>query len=183
MTSSRPSRHDSCRMPAPTDGKATAERTCHTDAPSHPLQFIVFSNLQILDAEFTDSIQVVPGTTRTFVGNEPAYAPDVVFKGGITFKRDKCFNVTFSGVYVSEQFWQDSNIAGNVLPVSPAIPAKIPSYEVFNLSGEFYVTRNRAHHRRHLQPGGQEILLARLPIRRWQHRSRSRAERLTPASR
>jgi Fe(3+) dicitrate transport protein len=103
----------------------------------HPLQLVVFSNLQVLDAEFTDSTQLVPGTTRTFVGNEPAYAPDVVLKGGITFKREKCFNVTLSAVYVSEQFWADNNLGSASIP-----PAKIPSYKVFNLSGEFYVTRN-----------------------------------------
>jgi Fe(3+) dicitrate transport protein len=103
----------------------------------HALQLIVFSNLQLLDAEFTDSDQIVPGTTRTFVGNEPAYAPDVVFKAGITFKRDKCFNVTLSAVYVSEQFWADNNLGSASIP-----PAEIPSYTVFNLSSEFYITRN-----------------------------------------
>ncbi|HEX4668342.1 MAG TPA: hypothetical protein VH207_17275, partial [Chthoniobacterales bacterium] len=89
------------------------------------------------DAEFTDSDQIVPGTTRTFVGNDPAYAPSVVLKGGITFKRDHCFNITFSGVYVSDQFWQDSNLGSASIP-----PAKIPSYVVFNLSGEYYIHRN-----------------------------------------
>lgn len=121
---------------AKSDVKSMA-REVYNPAPSRPYQLIVFSNLQLLDAEFTDSAQIVPGTTRTFVGNEPAYAPDVVLKGGITFKRDKCFNVTFSGVYVSEQFWQDSNLGSGTIP-----PPQIPSYEVFNLSGEFYLTRN-----------------------------------------
>jgi len=115
------------------DGKSTAKQVL-TPEPVHPFQLIVFANLQVLDAEFTDSQQIVPGTTRTFVGNEPAYAPDVVVKGGITFKRDQCFNVTFSAVYVSEQFWQDSNLGSGSIPL-----AKIPSYAVFNLSGEFYV--------------------------------------------
>ena len=78
--------------------------------PSHPLQFIVFSNIQLLDAEFTESTQIVPNSGgRTFVGNEPAYAPDFIWKGGITFQKEKCFRVTLSGVYVSDQFWADSN--------------------------------------------------------------------------
>jgi Fe(3+) dicitrate transport protein len=102
----------------------------------HPLQLIVFNNIQLLDAEFTDSTQIVPGTGRSFVGNEPAFAPSVLWKGGITFRKEKCFNVTFSGVYASDQFWADSNL-GNA-----GIPAQIPSYKVFNLSGEFYVTKN-----------------------------------------
>ena len=42
-----------------------------------------------------------------------------------------------SGVYVSDQYWQDSNLGSASIP-----PAKIPSYTVFNLSGEYYVTRN-----------------------------------------
>ncbi|MEP6821722.1 MAG: TonB-dependent receptor plug domain-containing protein [Chthoniobacterales bacterium] len=118
------------------DGKSTAKEV-YNPAPLRPYQLIVFGNAQVLDAEFTDSTQIVPMTTRTFVGNTPAYAPDLVLKGGITFKRDKCFNVTFSGVYVSPQFWQDSNLGSVGIP-----PAQIPSYEVFNLSGEFYLTHN-----------------------------------------
>lgn len=132
---------------AKSDGKSMAKEV-YNPAPSHPLQFIVFGNLQVLDAEFTESGQtvIVNGVNRSFVGNEPAYAPDVVLKGGITFKRDKCFNLTFTGVYVSDQFWQDSNQPGSFTPATLAatsiIPAKIPSYEVFNLSGEFYLTKN-----------------------------------------
>ncbi|MGI8436326.1 MAG: TonB-dependent receptor family protein [Chthoniobacterales bacterium] len=118
------------------DGKAVAKEI-YNPAPYRPYQLIVFSNVQLLDAEFTDSTQIVPGTPRTFVGNDPAYAPHVLVKGGITFKREKCFNVTLSGVYVSEQFWQDSNLGSGSIPL-----AKIPSYEVFNLSAEFYLTRN-----------------------------------------
>ncbi len=134
--------HDLAPEPVvdPKDSKAV-----YSPAPaSRPLQLVVFGNLQVLDAEFTDSAQLVPGPApqRTFVGNAPAYAPDIVLKGGVTFKRDKCFNVTFSGVYISDQFWQDSNQAGPFTANTLAIPAKIPSYEVFNLSGEFYLTKN-----------------------------------------
>jgi Fe(3+) dicitrate transport protein len=119
------------------DGKTTA-KDVYNPAPSRPpLQLILFSNLQVLDAEFTDSDQIVPGTTRSFVGNDPAYAPSVVLKGGLTFRREGYFNITFSGVYVSEQFWQDSNIGSVSIP-----PARIPSYAVFNLSGEYYITKN-----------------------------------------
>jgi Fe(3+) dicitrate transport protein len=114
------------------DGKSVA-----TAPVRPPLQLIAFGNVQVLDAEFTESAQTVPITGESFVGNTPAYAPDVVLKGGITFKRDHCFNVTFSGVYISDQFWQDSNIGSNNIP-----RAEIPAYEVFNLSAEYYVTRN-----------------------------------------
>ncbi|HEX8078423.1 MAG TPA: hypothetical protein VF511_11455, partial [Chthoniobacterales bacterium] len=98
--------------------------------------------------EFTESGQtfVLNGVTHSFVGNAPAYAPDVVFKGGISCKRDKCFNVSLTGVYVSDQYWQDSNQQGGFNPATVAvtgiIPAKIPSYAIYNLSAEFYLTRN-----------------------------------------
>jgi Fe(3+) dicitrate transport protein len=117
------------------DSKSIAKEVV---APRAPLQLIVFSNVQFLDAEFTDSEQIIPGSGgATFVGNAPAYAPDVVFKGGITFKRDHCFNITFTAVYVSEQFWQDSNLGSATIPLP-----EIPAYEVYNLSGEVYLTKN-----------------------------------------
>ncbi len=133
---------------APTNTTTTKDAKSSKDvtvAPSTPpLQLIVFGNLQVLDAEFTESAQtfVLNGVTHSFVGNAPAYAPDVVFKGGITFKRDKCFNITLSGVYVSDQYWQDSNQPGSFTPATLQIPAKIPSYTIYNLSGEIYLTKN-----------------------------------------
>jgi Fe(3+) dicitrate transport protein len=110
---------------------------------SHPLQLIVFSNIQLLDAEFTESTQIVPNSGgRTFVGNEPAYAPDWIWKGGVTFQKEKCFRITVSGVHVSDQFWADSNApllgTGGVV----SVPAVIPSYTVWNLSSEWYLTKN-----------------------------------------
>lgn len=116
--------------------------------PPHvaPLQLIVFSNIQLLDAEFTDSSLLRPGsTTETLVGNTPNYAPDVLWKGGISFRKDKCFNITLSGIYSSSQFWSDTNAPNPAVPTAAnpiLVPAEIPSYKVFNLSGEFYVTKN-----------------------------------------
>lgn len=137
-----PFQHDLAPAADPKDAKD--DKNVAAPMPAHhPLQLIVFGNLQVLDAEFTESAQIIPNSGgQSFVGNAPAYAPDVVVKGGITFKRDKCFNVTLTGVYVSDQYWQDSNQPGNFSPATLAIPAKIPSYTVFNLSGEFYLTRN-----------------------------------------
>jgi Fe(3+) dicitrate transport protein len=123
-----------------TDSKSS-KNVVAVPEPSHPLQLIVFSNIQVLDAEFTESNQIVAATGQSFVGNEPAYAPQWIWKGGITFQKEKCFRVTVSGVHVDEQFWQDSNqplITAGVITV----PAVIPSYTVWNLSGEVYLTRN-----------------------------------------
>ncbi|MEY2550986.1 MAG: Fe(3+) dicitrate transport protein [Verrucomicrobiota bacterium] len=113
--------------------------------PQRPLQLIVFSNFQYLDAEFTESELLVPGTTRTFVGNTPNYAPDFIWKGGITFQKEKCFRLTFSGVHVSDQFWADNNLGNPAVPTVAApslVPAVIPAYTVFNFSSEWYLTKN-----------------------------------------
>lgn len=102
-----------------------------------PFKLIAFSNVQFLDAEFTESQLLIPDTDRTIVGNTPAFAPDLVLKGGISFQRERCFNIALTAVYVSQQFWQDTNIG------SPNIPkAHIPAYSVFNLSADYYLTRN-----------------------------------------
>ena len=91
---------------------------------------ILFSNVQFLDAEFTES--EIPDQ----VGKDPAFAPDFLWKGGITLSRDKCFNVSLTAVYVSDQFWADANTG------LATIPAKIDSYAVLNLAGEIFVHKN-----------------------------------------
>jgi Fe(3+) dicitrate transport protein len=134
-----PFQHDVTPVSDPKDSKNVV-------APivSHPLQLVVFSNVQFLDAEFTESELLLPGsTTQTLVGNDPAYAPDFIWKGGISFRKEKCFNVTLSGIYSADQFWSDTNQPNpaNGLPVV-LVPAVIPSYVVFNLSSEWYITKN-----------------------------------------
>jgi catecholate siderophore receptor len=124
------------------DPKASPKEMLPVHPPTPPLQLIVFSNLQLLDAEFTDSQLVIPQTGLTAEGNTPNYAPDVLWKGGITFRKEKCFNITFSGVYASEQFWSDTNQPNRNAQGVVLVPALIPSYKVFNLSGEVYLTRN-----------------------------------------
>jgi Fe(3+) dicitrate transport protein len=112
--------------------------------PSHPLQLIVFSNFQYLDAEFTESDLLAPGTNQSLVGNEPAYAPEFIWKGGITLQKEKCFRFTVSGVHVADQFFADNNRPNPATPLGAPIvvPAIIPSYTIFNFSGEFYLTKN-----------------------------------------
>ena len=90
----------------------------------------VFSNLQLLDATFTDS--QIPGQ----VGKTPAYSPSVLFKGGIQLSRDGLFDLSFTAVYVSDEYWADANTG------TPTIPAKIPAYTVLNLAGDYRVTKN-----------------------------------------
>jgi len=102
----------------------------------HPFKLIAFSNVQFLDAEFTESELLIPGTDRTIVGNNPAFAPQFLTKGGISFQREHCFDIALTAVYVSQQFWQDTNIGNAQIP-----KAQIPPYKVFNLSGDWYITR------------------------------------------
>jgi Fe(3+) dicitrate transport protein len=130
-------------VPVTADPKSGKDVTA--PPPAHPLQLIVFSNFQYLDAEFTESQVLIPGsTTQTLVGNEPAYAPEFIWKGGITFQKEKCFRVSVSGVHVSDQFWADNNRPNPATPVGAPIlvPAVIPAYTVFNFSAEVYLAKN-----------------------------------------
>jgi Fe(3+) dicitrate transport protein len=130
-------------VPAVSDSKSSSKDMMPAPIISRPLQLVVFSNIQLLDAQFTESTQTVNG--RSFVGNEPAYAPDVIWKGGISFRKERCFNFTLSGIYVSDQFWADSNapLTATIAGVSTVlVPAVIPSYTVFNFSAEWYLTKN-----------------------------------------
>lgn len=138
--------------PPPTDGKDAKDMGKQTQVPGapleayHPFQLIAFTNLQLLDAVYTESnLHETTPTSPTLVGNPPAFAPDVLWKWGVSFRKEKRFDITLTGVYVSSQFWQDSNQPSffpapnqNVI----AIPAKIPSYFVMDLSGYYYITKN-----------------------------------------
>jgi Fe(3+) dicitrate transport protein len=102
----------------------------------HPYKLIAFSNVQFLDAEFTESALLTPDTNKTIVGNTPAFAPEFLLKGGISFQKQDCFDIALTAVYVSQQFWQDTNIGNTQIP-----KAQIPPYKTFNLSGDWYLTK------------------------------------------
>ncbi len=97
-------------------------------------QLVVASNLQLLDAEFTDSNIVGQ------VGKEPAFAPDAVYKGSITFRKDNAYSFRLSAVAVSSQFFQDSNLADTAGNGTVLVPAKIPAYWTLDFSTEYYFT-------------------------------------------
>jgi Fe(3+) dicitrate transport protein len=135
--------------PAESDaGKSVVEAKDKTIVPGtagvefHPWRLIAFSNVQFLDAQFTESdTPIFPGASKTLVGNEPAFAPTVLWKGGLSLQKDGCFNVTLTAVYASEQFWADNNqplIQGG----ATVVPAELPSYKIFNLSGEWHITKH-----------------------------------------
>ena len=57
-------------------------------------------------------------------------------KGGLQLRKDNCFDITFSAIYVSQQFWQDTDIGNAQIP-----KAQIPAYKLFDLTGDWYLTR------------------------------------------
>jgi Fe(3+) dicitrate transport protein len=127
----------------PEPGKGVVDSSKGTPVPGisprdyHPFKLTAFSNVQFLDAEFTESTLLIPDTNRTIVGNTPAFAPDFLMKGGLQFRKDNCFDITFTAVYVAQQFWQDTNVGNAQIP-----KAHIPAYKVFNLTGDLYLTKN-----------------------------------------
>jgi Fe(3+) dicitrate transport protein len=138
-----PFQHPPIPEPQPEPGKAVVDKDKVTLVPGvsprdyHPYKLIAFSNVQLLDATYIESSLLVPGTNHTLVGNTPAFAPNFLMKGGLQFRKDNCFDITFSAIYVSQQFWQDTDIGNAQIP-----KALIAPYKLFNLTGDFYLTRN-----------------------------------------
>ena len=92
----------------------------------------VFANASYLNARFTGS------RVPTQVGKTPAYAPDYVVKAGMTFRQDRLYKLSLVVDSVGLQFFQDSNLPiGD--PSNPATPARIPTYTLLDLSGEYIV--------------------------------------------
>jgi outer membrane receptor protein involved in Fe transport len=58
-----------------------------------------------------------------------------LWKGGLTIRKDKCFDISLTAVYASDQYWRDSDLA------SSTTPAKIAAYKVLDLSGDWYITK------------------------------------------
>lgn len=89
-----------------------------------------FASVSLLDAEITESV------TASLVGNTPAYAPDHIAKLGLIWRAfDDKLKLGLTGTRVDDQYWRDANTAtGNVVTF---VAAEIPSYQVFDLSGEW----------------------------------------------
>jgi len=89
-----------------------------------------FASTSFLDAKITESV------TASLIGNTPAYAPDHIAKLGLIWRAlDDKLKLGLTGTAVSDQFWRDANTStGNVVTF---VAAKIPSYRVFDLNGEW----------------------------------------------
>lgn len=90
-----------------------------------------FLNLALLDAKFVASDNPVQ------IGKTPAFAPKSIVKAGITWREADKYSLALTGVAVSSQFFQDSN-----LPVGSGatlVPAKVSAYRVFDFAGEWTI--------------------------------------------
>jgi Fe(3+) dicitrate transport protein len=104
-----------------------------SDAPEHR-HVDVFANATYLNARFTSS------NIAGQVGKTPAYAPDYVFKTGITLREDKLYKLSLVVDSVASQFFQDSNLpifqgATSII----ATQARIPGYTVLDFAGEYTI--------------------------------------------
>jgi Fe(3+) dicitrate transport protein len=105
-------------------------------ARKNGLHLTAFGNVSLLDAKFTRS------DLANRVGNKPAFAPTLTAKYGIALRRDGRFSVSLTGQSVSSQFFQDSNLPVGVPGSANYVPAKIPNYTLFDLAGDWQLTRN-----------------------------------------
>jgi Fe(3+) dicitrate transport protein len=100
------------------------------------MHLTLFGNLSLLDARFTKS------NLGNRVGNRPAFAPALTAKYGITYRADGRCVVSLTGTSVSSQYFQDSDLPVGVTGAANFIPAKIPAYTLFDLAGDWQLTRN-----------------------------------------
>lgn len=105
-------------------------------ARNNGLHLTLFGSLSLLEARFTRS------NLANRVGDTPAFAPALTVKYGITLRGDKRFNVSLTGTSVSSQFFQDSDLPVGALGGAAFIPATIPAYCLFDLGGDWQLTRN-----------------------------------------
>jgi Fe(3+) dicitrate transport protein len=92
-----------------------------------------FGSLALLDARFVRSD--IPGR----VGRVPAFAPHVLAKAGVTWRRDGAWDLSLAGVSVGSQDFQDSDQAAGA--GAAYVPARMPGYVVFDLTGDWQATR------------------------------------------
>jgi Fe(3+) dicitrate transport protein len=100
------------------------------------LHLTLFGNVSLLDAKFTKS------NLAGRVGDQPAFAPKVTAKYGMSFRQDGRFNLSLAGATVSSQYFQDSDLPVGSPTSANFIPAKVPAYTLFDLSGDWQLTRN-----------------------------------------
>lgn len=107
------------------------EFSAEYDVLSSTRSLSLFANGSLLDTEIVNSVNA------SLIGNEAAFAPGYLVRTGFIYSDDR-WNATLTATMVGDQYWQDSNFArgsGN-----NTIDAKIPAYEVVDLSAEYQST-------------------------------------------
>lgn len=94
-----------------------------------------FANGSWLEAEITRSVN------SSLVGNTVSFAPDYLLRSGLMYSGNG-LNASLSLTMVGEQYWQDSNRSGG--SGANVIDAKIPSYQVVDLSAEYELSERWA---------------------------------------
>lgn len=102
-------------------------------SPGHALS--AFANGSWLDAEITSSVD------SSLVGNTVSFAPDYLLRSGLMYTGN-ALTASLSLTMVSSQYWQDSNLPRG--SDAATIDAKIPSYQVVDLSAEYELSANWA---------------------------------------
>ncbi|OCW93261.1 TonB-dependent receptor [Alishewanella sp. HH-ZS] len=95
-------------------------------SPGHNLT--AFANGSWLDTEITSS------TNASLVGNKVSFAPDYLVRTGLNYASNG-LTAALSLTLVGDQYWQDSNLPRGT--GTATIDAKIPSYQVVDLTGEY----------------------------------------------
>ncbi|MCC8424303.1 TonB-dependent receptor [Mucilaginibacter sp. UR6-11] len=91
----------------------------------------LFSNLALINAKYT----VTKG--HAFDGKKVEFAPDVVFKSGLTYRQKK-FTASYQAAYTSQQFGDATNA---LTPAANAIIGPIPAYAVMDLSASYKLNK------------------------------------------
>ncbi|OYW95735.1 MAG: TonB-dependent receptor [Alishewanella sp. 32-51-5] len=94
-----------------------------------------FANGTWLDTEITTS------QNSQLIGNKVSFAPDYLVRAGLAYSHES-LKATFTITAVGEQYWQDSNLPRG--SADNLIEAKIPAYQVLDLSTEYELTQQWA---------------------------------------
>jgi Fe(3+) dicitrate transport protein len=86
-------------------------------------------NLSLLSAEFEGG---------PLKGREPAYAPNYLLRIGSVYRWRDQVKLSLLGTLVEDHFWADDNAAGSTGTTG------IPSYAVWDLTGEVWVWKEHA---------------------------------------
>ena len=79
--------------------------------------------------------QITRSADPALLGKRPQFAPKYQARAGLIYAGENGAKAMLSGSFSASQFWQDSNLARGT--GAAFLPAKMPSFQVFDLSGEY----------------------------------------------